>query len=123
MENGGTSSTRDSRQTISFTCTADGVPTPIILWLQNGTLLQISQNPRFSVSSDTMRPGLRPYITERRQSVLTISELSERDSGRYSCIATNRIGTTAELRAPYRLTVNPGELFVCFSVTCCRYLT
>ena len=109
MENGGTTSTRDSRQTISFTCTADGVPTPTILWLQNGTLLQINQNPRFSVSSDTMRPGLRPYITERRQSVLTISELSERDSGRYSCIATNRIGTTAELRAPYQLTVNPGE--------------
>ena len=109
MENGGTTSTRDSRQMISFNCTADGVPTPTILWLRNGTPLLISQNPRFSVSSNTMRPGLRPDITESRRSVLTISELSERDSGRYSCKATNEIGMTAELRAPYQLTVNPGE--------------
>ena len=109
MENGGTTSTRDSSQTVSFTCTADGIPTPAILWLQNGSLLQTSQSPRFSVSNETVRPGLRPDITERRRSVLTISDLSERDSGRYSCKATNRIGMTAELRAPYRLTVNPGE--------------
>ena len=109
METGGITLTHDSSQTVSFTCTADGVPTPAILWLQNGSLLLIGQSSRFSVSGQIMRPGLRPDITERNQSVLTISDLSVRDSGRYSCKATNEIGTTAELRAPYQLIVNPGE--------------
>lgn len=113
MENGGTTSTHDSSQTVSFTCMADGVPTPAILWLQNGSLLQTGQSSRFSVSEETVQSGLRPDITERRRSVLTISDLSVRDSGRYSCKATNEIGTTAELRAPYQLIVNPGECVYC----------
>ena len=130
QENGGIDFTRQSRESVSFTCTADGIPTPTILWLRNGTLLQASLNPRLSVSGETLSSGLRPNIAESRRSTLTISDLSERDSGSYSCRASNQVGMTAELREPYRLTVAPrmwsevvhtlAQVYRVFSLSPCR---
>ena len=84
MENGGTTFTNPSGDTVSFTCTADGVPTPTIAWLRDNTALLVNLDNRLSVETTTL-PGLRPYITESRRSVLTISDLTVKDSGRYSC--------------------------------------
>ena len=107
MENGGTTFTNQSGDTVSFTCTADGVPAPTIAWLRDNRALLINLDNRLSVETTTL-PGLRPYITESRRSVLTISDLTVKDSGRYSCKATNGIGTDAVLQDPYRLDVSAG---------------
>ena len=108
MENGGTTSTRESGETVSFTCTADGVPAPAIAWLRDNRALLVNLDNRLSVETRTTLPGLRPYITESRRSVLTISDLTVKDSGRYSCKATNGIGTDAVLQDPYQLDVSAG---------------
>ena len=107
MEDGGTTFTNPSGDTVSFTCTADGVPTPTIAWLRDNTALLVNLDNRLSVETTTL-PGLRPYITESRRSVLTISDLTVKDSGRYSCKATNGIGTDAVLQDPYQLDVSAG---------------
>ena len=107
MENGGTTFTNLSGDTVSFTCTADGVPTPTIAWLRDNTALLVNLDNRLSVETTTL-PGLRLYITESRRSVLTISDLTVKDSGRYSCKATNGIGTDAVLQDPYQLDVSAG---------------
>ena len=107
MENGGTTFTYLSGDTVSFTCTADGVPTPTIAWLRDNTALLVNLDNRLSVETTTL-PGLRLYITESRRSVLTISDLTVKDSGRYSCKATNGIGTDAVLQDPYQLDVSAG---------------
>ena len=109
METGGTTLTRDSSQTVSFNCTADGVPTPAIAWLRDNSALLVSLDSRLSIELTTL-PGLRPDITESRRSILTISDLTVKDSGRYSCKATNGIGTDAVLQEPYQLDVAAGIL-------------
>ena len=109
METGGTTIARDSGQTFSFNCTADGVPTPAIAWLRDNSALLVSLDSRLRVEMTTL-PGLRPDITESRRSVLTISDLTVKDSGSYSCKATNGIGTDAVLQEPYQLDVAAGIL-------------
>ena len=59
-----------------LSCDADGNPVPIISWTRDGSLVNTSG--RFSFSAD------------KRQ--LTITNVNRTDSGKYRCVASNKLG-------------------------------
>ena len=61
-------------------CTAEGRPTPGILWKKNNTVLNSSQNENILIMSSNGR------------SELTITNVTNSDSGEYSCTAVNQVG-------------------------------
>ncbi|XP_036447334.1 basement membrane-specific heparan sulfate proteoglycan core protein [Colossoma macropomum] len=65
-------------QTVTFTCTAVGVPTPIITWRLNWGHIPVSS--RISMTS------------EKGQGTLTIRDVKEGDQGAYTCEAINAKG-------------------------------
>ncbi|KAL7864275.1 hypothetical protein AOLI_G00156950 [Acnodon oligacanthus] len=65
-------------QTVTFTCTAVGVPTPIITWRLNWGHIPVSS--RISMTS------------ENGQGTLTIRDVKEGDQGAYTCEAINAKG-------------------------------
>ncbi|KAL7859348.1 hypothetical protein SRHO_G00144950 [Serrasalmus rhombeus] len=65
-------------QTVSFSCTAVGVPTPIITWRLNWGHIPVSS--RISMTS------------ENGQGTLTIRDVKEGDQGAYTCEAINAKG-------------------------------
>uniref|UniRef100_A0A673TTJ8 Heparan sulfate proteoglycan 2 n=1 Tax=Suricata suricatta TaxID=37032 RepID=A0A673TTJ8_SURSU len=65
-------------QTVTFTCVAIGVPTPVINWRLNWG--HIPSHPRVTVTS------------EGGQSTLTIRDVKEADQGAYTCEAMNAQG-------------------------------
>ena len=93
-------------ETVSLVCRADGVPLPEILWLKDGCPLSqtIEELPRFQITQ-RVGPGFRPHVLESVESVLTIENSVESDSGAYSCRATNALNTTY-LPTPHQVTVN-----------------
>ena len=90
--------------TISLVCTADGVPLPDITWLKDGCPLPQLQSTRFQITK-TVVPGFRAHVPEARQSVLTVEESMEQDTGAYSCRATNELNT-AYLPVAHQVTVH-----------------
>ena len=75
-------STQHGNTPLSLSCGFDANPTPNITWLFNRTGLVINP-PRLSVN------------TTGSVSVLQFSSLEGRDTGEYSCIADNGIGSPA----------------------------
>uniref|UniRef100_A0A915PIU6 Ig-like domain-containing protein n=1 Tax=Setaria digitata TaxID=48799 RepID=A0A915PIU6_9BILA len=70
--------------TVTFHCRADGEPRPFITWFFNGGEIPVLKG-HFHVSDDEMK--------------LTISGVTKRDEGVYSCMAGNTVGSmTAEAR-------------------------
>ena len=69
-------------QSVSFNCTADGVPQPVIVWRKNGQLL-LSTSRRTIVSSEHSNGFNSNYFPTT--SVLTITYLRGSDNGRNSC--------------------------------------
>ncbi|OXB60717.1 hypothetical protein ASZ78_006080, partial [Callipepla squamata] len=65
-------------QTVSFTCVATGVPTPIITWRLNWGSIPASR--RVSI------------VSEGGQGTLTIRDVKEADQGAYTCEAINSRG-------------------------------
>ncbi|XP_042746630.1 basement membrane-specific heparan sulfate proteoglycan core protein isoform X4 [Lagopus leucura] len=65
-------------QTVSFTCVATGVPTPIITWRLNWGSIPASR--RVSI------------VSEGGQGTLTIRDVKEADQGAYTCEAINTRG-------------------------------
>ena len=61
---------------VVLSCDADGNPVPIISWTRDGSLVNTSG--RFSFSAD------------KRQ--LTITNVNRTDSGKYRCVASNKLG-------------------------------
>uniref|UniRef100_A0A1X7VHC3 Ig-like domain-containing protein n=1 Tax=Amphimedon queenslandica TaxID=400682 RepID=A0A1X7VHC3_AMPQE len=70
-------------RSVSFTCSAEGIPRPLIKWLIGGA--SPSTNPRYSVQEE-VNSSLTTYITT---STLTISSTSTHDSGSIECIAAS----------------------------------
>ena len=97
---------KECGQNVSFNCTADGVPVPIIVWRKNGQLI-ISRN-KWSIMSTNATIGFRikhiPGVLQIT-STLTITDLTESDNGNYSCRAENEFDDGVVLATPYILTV------------------
>ena len=85
-----TSVNRES--SVNLTCTATGVPTPMIIWykqLNNGTLQLISGTGAYSISAVTSDVN--------RTSQLTIPNAAVLDTGNYLCRAFNlAMNTTSD---------------------------
>lgn len=97
--------------TVSFNCTADGVPAPDIVWRKDGKYI-IPQANRRKTSSSNLTDGFR--INEipqamQRTSELIITDLTVSDTGSYSCRADNGVDKGAVLTIPYHLTVEGCE--------------
>ena len=95
-------------QTVSLVCTTDGVPTPTVNWFKDGCLLEVALNRRYQIAEE-MVPGFQAHILQALRSTLVLPELDEKDSGNYSCVASNEIDT-AILNQTYELTVSRGKV-------------
>ena len=62
-------------------CTADGRPTPDILWKRNNTVLNSSQSENILI------------LPSNGRSELSITNITNSESGDYSCTAFNPVGT------------------------------
>ena len=97
-------------ESVSFTCTADGINRPVITWRKDGQLILSTE--RLHIDSVNDIQGFRsiPGIKQITSS-LTISDLKERDSGSYSCRADNEAEIPVSLDSPFVLLVS-GNLSV-----------
>ena len=93
-------------ETFSLSCTADGVPLPDITWLKDDCPLtrHIKLSSRIQITEHVI-PGFRVNVSEAKESILTVEDSMERDSGFYSCRATNTLSTTS-LPGAHQVTVN-----------------
>ena len=67
--------------TVTFNCTATGIPLPTITWMdQDGNMVD-------TASSEDIGDGIT------RQSTLTISNLQDDDFDNYTCTATDMFGS------------------------------
>ena len=79
--------------TVEFSCNATGFPTPEIVWLRNGSVVEINgffTNPNKTISVTTQTDA-NPFLVV---SVLYIEQVDETDTGIYSCLATNNLTET-----------------------------
>ena len=104
--------TRTTGESVTFNCTADGIPRPQISWRRQGQFLNTEQLQRYSVVS-TISSGFRsselPGV-EQIESKLTISNLRETDEGVYSCIAQSATTPPAALSESFNLNVEIRKL-------------
>ncbi|KAF7246488.1 Neuronal cell adhesion molecule [Varanus komodoensis] len=102
---GSTSSKTELRgNTLMLECIAEGLPTPVIRWIKEGGEL----------------PANRTFF-ENFHKTLKIIDISEADSGKYKCMATNPLGSAHHvimvivkaapywIREPTNLVLSPGE--------------
>ena len=93
--------------TVTFNCTADGIPEPQISWRRNGQFLSINQLRRYSVvtsTNDGFRSTELPGV-QQTESKLTIRSLREIDEGNFSCIAQSATTPPAALLVPFQLNI------------------
>ena len=102
---------RVTGESVSFTCTADGINRPVVTWRKDGQL--ILSTTRLNIDSVNDIQGFRS-IPEIKQinSSLTISDLRERDSGSYSCRADNEAKIPVSLDSPFILLVSGNVILV-----------
>ncbi|XP_071369546.1 immunoglobulin superfamily DCC subclass member 3-like [Centroberyx affinis] len=81
------SSSRPAGGSVVFSCTAQGVPEPHLIWLKNGKLLEPSGNTKLTNNNTT----------------LAITRIAPEDEAIYQCIAENSAGTN---QASARLAVS-----------------
>ena len=87
---------------MSFNCTADGIPQPIIVWIKNGQVLL--NTSRVTIVSSPESNGFHTnYIPIT--SVITVKDLRGKDNGSYSCRGDNTVKTGAVLMTTYVLQV------------------
>ncbi|XP_055948498.1 hemicentin-1-like isoform X2 [Argiope bruennichi] len=67
--------------TLKLNCSAEGFPEPVYLWRKNGQMLSL------------LKPGLE---FEESKKILKITHAQELDSGSYSCIAMNKVGSSSQ---------------------------
>lgn len=107
--------TRGIGETVNFTlnCTADGIPTPNILWYLNSTI--VSETRRITISQRNTLTEYRSDVALHPGNTSVISVLSVvnaeplGDGGFYTCEADNRIGQPSLLAPPYHVIITVGE--------------
>ena len=102
LNNNGQYISKEKRRSVSFNCTADGIPRPVIVWRKNGQLLL--NTSRVTISSTEQSNGFNSYHFPTT-SVLTITDLRGSDNGSYSCRIKNAVNIVAVLTKPYVLQV------------------
>ena len=102
MNNNGWYISKQKGQSVSFNCTADGVPRPVIVWRKNRQLL-LSTKRKTIVSSEHSNGFHSHYFPTT--SMLTITDLRGSDNGSYSCEVKNGVNIVAVLTTPYVLHV------------------
>ena len=90
---------------VTFTCSATGIPPPEIFWMRNGVVLNESVDSRISLSDPKTVPTPGGNISSVSRT-LNISATMDNDSGLYTCVASNRNGTTPNVTQDFRLFVN-----------------
>ncbi|XP_025021052.1 neuronal cell adhesion molecule isoform X3 [Python bivittatus] len=90
--------------TLMLECIAEGLPTPLIRWSKEGSDLPVNRT-----------------FFENFHKTLKIIDVSQADSGKYKCMATNRLGSAYHIitvnvkaapywiREPTNLILSPGE--------------
>ncbi|GIY25107.1 hemicentin-1 [Caerostris extrusa] len=66
--------------TLKLDCSAEGFPEPIFIWRKQGQIISV------------LKPGLE---FENLKSILKINHAQELDTGTYSCIAMNKVGSSS----------------------------
>nr|XP_060633610.1 neuronal cell adhesion molecule isoform X21 [Anolis sagrei ordinatus] len=103
---GGSTSTKTELRgnTLLLECIAEGLPTPTIRWIKEGGELPINRK-----------------FFENFNKTLKITDISEADSGKYKCMASNQLGSAHHvitvtvkaapywIREPTNLVLSPGE--------------
>ena len=102
LNNNGQYISKEKGQSVSFNCTADGVPRPVIVWRKNGQLLL--NTTRITISSTEQSNGFH-FNYFPTTSVLTIADLRGSDNSSYSCRIKNAVNIEAVLTTPYVLHV------------------
>ena len=69
--------TKTEGENVTFTCDADGNPTPTFSWTKDGSVVNTSSRITFNENNKN----------------LTITNVSRGDSGEYICVATNNVKT------------------------------
>ncbi len=105
--------TRESGGSITFQCRAYGAPLPSITWFRQNALL-VPSGSKFQIDSrtDLDSDGVVSVVSS-----LTVSKLSPKDTGNYTCRAFNNI-SSASLPVPYVLTVIPVTIDYCSPNPC-----
>ena len=80
---------------VTFECTATGIPDPEIIWRKNGMAFN-SSVPRVTIGSmptivQVMRDSDNETVFEVTQT-LTLNTTMDSDSGMYECVAMNNVG-------------------------------
>ena len=102
LNNTGTFLTKHKGQNVSFNCTADGIPQPVIAWRKNGQLL-LNTSRITILSSQESNDFHTSYIPVT--SVITINDLRGNDNGSYSCGAHNGVKIESVVTTLYMLQV------------------
>nr|XP_012229232.1 PREDICTED: vascular endothelial growth factor receptor kdr-like isoform X1 [Linepithema humile] len=80
----------DGHKTVTLQCFAVGLPKPTLTWYKDNTLLKENDQ----------------YFFKHNYQELNIKYLKQHDSGKYSCRATNRLGTSENYQ---QITVKHGK--------------
>lgn len=102
----------EENQISMFTCVADGIPAPTIVWLHNGSF--ISQTDRQMIVIETVPSSYRNNVPSAVRSTLTVSRLRSRDSGEYICRVDpfNIDRGRSDFSSILDLSVAPGNMHV-----------
>ena len=101
-------------ETAQLQCTAFGIPAPNISWEREGTVLM---------------SGEQINITEGRSngntsySILTISNVTLFDNGRFTCVADNRVGSSVNSSLILRVLCKPPYSYFNTIIVYPHYIT
>ena len=79
----------NENSSVTFECTATGIPAPIITWYRNGVIFNQENDSRVTIAATT---DLLDTLLYRVVETLTINTTQDSDSNTYSCRASNDAG-------------------------------
>ena len=111
--------TVNETETVTFECTATGIPAPNITWNRNGVELS---GDRVSVSNPTPASYNRSdgEVVQFVTRTLSLPNTVDGDSGTYTCNATNNAGMDSE---PFELVVQSEFVARIFHYSECIFPT